>query len=329
MGAGTSSMSQVVTPNQKQIPDQNTQLPEYANKLILSENVKARLTQINKLLELQKKNRANELITNVKGLVKDLKIDDKLVNAVEDRVNKFVELMTARDFKTDQDTDNTALHNYMMPFTDDQLKLFKIEIMTEAKTSIVNDQDLQDNLGKFVDDIIRMNTDVRFLEYKYISLNVFMVALIRSIYDAFFQFMEDVKAYDEYRTKVQSASANKLVAKLIEIMNASKLEIDPDKFGDINSNLDELLQQITAWEDVLGQKEDDMQKKFYSVLDAAINHVEKQSPIKLQAAGFSLDSPQNTFSTRGGMKSKRKQHRGGYVRDGSRFPDEFFQRTDS
>jgi hypothetical protein len=197
------------------------------------------------------------------------------------------------------------------------LNELKKEIMDEAKTSIVNDPVLQNNIGKFVDDIIRMNTDVRFLEYKYISLNVFMVALIRNIYDAFFQFMEDVKAYNEYRTKVQSASANKLVEKLINIMNNSKLEIDPAKFGDINSNLDALNNQINAWEQVLKEKEDDMQKNFRSVLAAAIDQVERQQ-----------QSPQSPNIT-GGSKNKKKSHRGGYVRDGSRFPDEFFQRTDS
>jgi len=317
MGAGTSSMSQVVTPNQKQIPDQNTQLPEHANKLILSDNVKARLVQINTLLEYQKANRANELINNVKGLVGDLQIDPKIVPAVEERVNEFVKLMTTRGFTDKGTPDNTTLHNYMKPFTDDKLNELKKEIMDEAKTSIVNDPVLQNNIGKFVDDIIRMNTDVRFLEYKYISLNVFMVALIRNIYDAFFQFMEDVKAYNEYRTKVQSASANKLVEKLINIMNNSKLEIDPAKFGDINSNLDALNNQINAWEQVLKEKEDDMQKNFRSVLAAAIDQVERQQ-----------QSPQSPNIT-GGSKNKKKSHRGGYVRDGSRFPDEFFQRTDS
>jgi hypothetical protein len=311
MGVGTSSLTQGVPAI---LPGQ---LPEHANKLILSDNVKARLVQINTLLEYQKANRANELINNVKGLVGDLQIDPKIVPAVEERVNEFVKLMTTRGFTDKGTPDNTALHNYMKPFTDDKLNELKKEIMDEAKTSIVNDPVLQNNIGKFVDDIIRMNTDVRFLEYKYISLNVFMVALIRNIYDAFFQFMEDVKAYNEYRTKVQSASANKLVEKLINIMNNSKLEIDPAKFGDINSNLDALNNQINAWEQVLKEKEDDMQKNFRSVLAAAIDQVERQQ------------QPPQSLNITGGSKNKKKSHRGGYVRDGSRFPDEFFQRTDS
>ena len=221
---------------------------------------------MNDLLDKKDKNRVNDLLVDAKAYAQQLNIPKEMIPQIEKKVSEFQTLLKNDGAGITKDATNEQLLKYFSLYQDPNVLKLKTELLTAAN-GVVSDEQLKAGLGTFVDNLVTLNTNNRFLEYKYVSLNIFMMAVLNRLYVAIFQFMDDVKKYNELRAKSQSASANELVKKLYEIMEVAKIDIDPNTMTDVNVSLKALLDNVDKWKQDLDKIDDAQRKKFVDILN--------------------------------------------------------------
>ena len=221
---------------------------------------------MNDLLEKKDRNRINDLLLDAKAYAQQLNIPKEMIPQIEQKVSQFQTLLKNDGAGITKDATNAQLFQYFSLYEDPQVKTLKSQLLTAAD-GVVRDEKLKAGLGTFMDNLVTLNTNNRFLEYKYVSLNIFMMAVLNRLYVAIFQFMDDVKKYNELRAKSQSESANELVKKLYEIMEVAKFDIDPNTMTDVNASLKSLLDNVDKWKQDLDKIDDAQRKKFVDILN--------------------------------------------------------------
>lgn len=273
MGNSTSQFSATPVYGNTIYPQQtiptSKQEDEINSKLMVSKGVVSKLREINNVLGHQKNNNISAMINDVKSYAQKLQIPAEMIPQIESRVKKFQDVLTKHGYPdVKKGIASNDLYNYMSLYNDPQVRILKDQLMTEAN-EVVKDTALKGELDKFVDKLVLLNQNNRFLEYKYITLNLFMIAFVKRIYEAFFMFMEDVKKFNTLRTEAQSASANALVKKLVDVMNKANIgTMDIQTTNDINKGLEQLLQTIDQWKDKLDKLDESHRQKFVQMVDA-------------------------------------------------------------
>lgn len=268
------------------------------NKLVVSDKVLEKLKQMNALLGQHKSNQTDLLLQDARAYAQRLNIKPEMIDQINGRVQKFKDILNKHGSSTVPES-NEKLYEYFSLYNDkttNSVTKLKEELLQEAN-NVIPSEAMRTELGAFVDKLVLLNQNNRFLEYKYISLNIFLIAILGRIFDAFFQFMEDVKNYNRLRTEAQTTSANLLVQKLLKIMEKAQIgKIDVKATDDINQSLEVLLKTIDDWKQQLDRLDDENRQKMMALFDE-FTHISgnlRTDPMMAPGRGANV-SPQTRY----------------------------------
>lgn len=297
MGASTSTPALPQSPSRplSQLPasaGQGQGQEPITNKLVVSDKVLEKLKQMNALLGQHKSNQTDLLLQDARAYAQRLNIKPEMIDQINGRVQKFKEILNKHGSSSVPES-NEELYNYFSLYKDTQVTTLKEQLLQEAN-NVIPSEAMRTELGAFVDKLVLLNQNNRFLEYKYISLNIFLIAILGRIFDAFFQFMEDVKNYNRLRTEAQTTSANLLVQKLLKIMEKAQIgKIEVRATDDINQSLEVLLKTIDDWKQQLDRLDDENRQKMMALFDE-FTHISgnlRSDPMMAPGRGANVSPP--------------------------------------
>ena len=311
-------------------------------KLIITPKVVQKIHEIGDILKMQKENKLNKLYSTVDidNMAKQLGLDQPAIADIKKRITVLQEILRKNQYNENADNNNPAdmKDRYLAMFTDPELKKKKDELYEVAKdvitdTTILGSRESEGHLVNLMENIVKLNTNNRFLEYKYVMLNIATIAIIKKLYESIQIFMADVANFNNARSLVQSKAANDLVKKLVDIMSTADLNIDAKEFEVLNGSLENMTGTIDVWKKKFDDSQDAMQKQIAVALGKiAIMDNEVIGQDNRYGSTVSVSNPSDNFGAGQQRTSPFNQNsrpsqfdqQGGFVRSGSHFPDEFY-----
>lgn len=172
------------------------------------------------------------------------------------------------------------------------------KLKSEIKASAGQNSELQNVLTPLTDNILKLHVKSRYLEYKYISANVFILVFIKNVMDLLNKFVIRIQEKSEGDT----ANLSELIEKL-KLLVGDQPNIQPDN---INGLLDKLIEQIETQKASTDELRTDFANKVMEML----------TNLKGQPGPGTGGAKQQKKRIRGGSNKGRKQN-GGFIRDGS------------
>jgi hypothetical protein len=211
----------------------------------------------------------------------------------------------------DNSGDNRKINDILN--NDDSLKKYLNEMKTHKTDEIFKDimnNDtvkgngvLQTNIKSILDNINNMNIKHKFFEYKYIQINLFLMIFIQHTMSTMQDFIEKVTQYSLLRDAKKRDSVDSLVTILLQMLNDSRVQLDPENFNVINNMMKTINNDIST-----NQK--NLNSKINEIKESSFNDIVK----------FLYN---NAF-TEQNIASKLPEMRGGFVKDHSVIPQEFY-----
>lgn len=211
----------------------------------------------------------------------------------------------------DNSGDNRKINDILN--NDDSLKKYLNEMKTHKTDEIFKDimnNDtvkgnglLQTNIKNILDNINNMNIKHKFFEYKYIQINLFLIIFIQHTMSTMQDFIEKVTQYSLLRDAKKRDSVDSLVNVLLQMLNDSRVQLDPENFNIINNMMKTINTDIST-----NQK--NLNSKINQIKESSFNDIVK----------FLYN---NAF-TEQNIVSKLPEMTGGFIKDHSVIPQEFY-----
>lgn len=164
------------------------------------------------------------------------------------------------------------------------------------------------NVQTIVGTIVSLKAKYAFFEYKYIQLNIFLLAMIRNMYSILQDVMTNIVQVVIEREKKRSIEMEKIFELMKQMMMNADMQITPNDFDIISGMIGKLKEEAQAGFDQTNKTAAETYKKLndtISVLGTAA------------VPGASSTIP-------AGGSSKKTKQKGGFVRGSSSFPQSFF-----
>lgn len=346
-------------------PKATTQHKGMEDSLKVSPELLTQLKEISTLLEQHNDNKLRPIFDGAafKSIAQKLNIPSDQQAQLRDRINALYTEMNRNSYDGTSAIKSSDLKDkYLSLFTPTEFKQ-KLADIRNAGNGVVTGK-ANEQLENLVYGISNLTVSKRFYEYKYIMLNIVMLSVLDKLFSALFQFIKDIKDYNAVRTTLQTKSANELVDVLLEILNkASPHNINPkdiEGYDNLNAKLQALLSTVDEWSEVLKKRDDTMQEQIFNILsdfrkvdqtlvdeDMSMLGANRTgdrnssprmgSPVQSRGyysmrnsrpnMGSVVEEENSRGSSLGSVRSPRRSFslEGGFVRDGSRFPDEFYK----
>jgi hypothetical protein len=216
----------------------------------------------------------------------------------------------------DSSEDNRKISDILN--NDDSLKKYLDEMKTHKTDEIFkdiinndtvkNNGALQTNIKNILNNINNMNVKHKFFEYKYIQINLFLIIFIQHTMSTMQDFIEKVTQYSLLRDAKKRDSIDELVKILLQLLNDSRVQLDPENFNVINNMVKTINSDINS-----NQKK--LNDKINTIKDASFNEIVKF----LYNNAFTEQNIVNQFNP-----DETPIMKGGFIKGNSVIPQEFY-----
>lgn len=187
----------------------------------------------------------------------------------------------------------------------------------------IGNESFKEPLNKIFGNIFTLKMRYKYFEYKYIEMNIFILLFVQKVYELMDSFTNNILEYNKTRDESREKMITDFLNLMVNIMSASDLQLDANGFNQINKMMENIKTDLS-------NKEKDLNEKLGKVTEGVTNNLSmliqnlttsdiktlsETDKIKLKSL---LDQP----STSQGSSSNR--FFGGFVREGSSLPKEFY-----
>lgn len=255
------------------------------------------------------------------GVISNFK-DNNYTNILNDLSNELTYI--------NDDVKNAFINQANVMLSQDSATKNEVEIKTELSNSedwkqITNSltnipslhKDVKPVITELADKIVTMHARNKYLQYRYMSSNVFILRFIHHIIELLKEFVINIEVKSE-----QTGDVN------IELINQIMQLINKNPQGDvtdINDMLQKLIEQLQQWKNGIQESKHEFADKIMSMLNeiGKPGHETEQVQGQRQQGQQGQRQPGQGGATK--KNTRKPRQKGGFVRDGSRFPPEFYE----
>jgi hypothetical protein len=277
----------------------------------LSKDVATKIIQLNDIIKTYNTNDSEVLLTKVKEYHKTLTPQQsQALLPIENKIQEFHKYILDNLDNSMNYNDKLATKTKLLGNSN---QLFNV-LSNNIKTKINKDKDdllkgtflaKDDTINKGLDSVFTNISTIRakykYFEHEYININLFLIIFIQHTHNVINDFIKDVIVISSKRDQYRQQKMNELISLLVNILNASELDIKPSDFDMINGMMKNL--EETA-------------RREGEELSAQLG----KSVINAQTQ---LNNPPSSLGNFSGGKGSKKQT-GGFIRDHSTFPQAFY-----
>lgn len=202
----------------------------------------------------------------------------------------------------------------------------------------VKNKEIAKSAADVIENIKNTKIKYKFFEYKYIELNIFMILYTEFMYNTMDKFIKNVLFFNEQRDKVRQDIIEQFMNTLRNMIKSTQLNIEPSEIKSLNDLSTRFIEEVNRKDNEFKEQLSDIVKvssdnisSFVSSLSSshrsALTESLSQVPTKYNSS-ISNAETDNVFPdyletglpVRGGKKQK-----GGFIRDGSRLPQAFYE----
>ena len=318
------SPSKVQTANAKLVK----QALEKGDQLFLEKDVRDKISEVSDIFSAFSKDDHNKLLRYVDSINQSLKMSGNETFELSEPIKKSLmefhnAILTGLDTATMSDEGKDAKYVEIMSNKSNNMEsIFKIlgdhygKDLEEKKNFIMRSQgiadskEMQGNIETIMNSVKGLKVKYKFFEYKYIELNIFLILFIQQVYKSMDAFVNNIVAFNKQRDFTREQLIKDTLKIMLDVLTAADLQINPNDFDHITGMMDKLKIHMD-------KKNNELDTKMRDLVDVTSNNL----------SGF-LDAMSDT--TKKQMYEQLKEDpriesmRGGFVRDGSMFPQAFY-----
>lgn len=337
--------------------------PEYSVEADLSKNVAARINQLSDIIKVYNSNDSDELIKLVDKYHDNLRQNGHpgldLVN-IKKNIKEFHEFILKsldsvppeqREAKKKELLQRNGLYNVLTEALKKKVDIDKAKLL--ENTVIQKDPQIKAGIDKIFNNISDIRAKYKYFEHEYINMNLFLVVFIQHANSTMTKFIEDVIRISAERDTHRKEMMQSLIDLLVNIMTKSELDIKPGEFDMINKLMSGIEKQTKFVSERLEKNFTEAQLKAHSELlnppgttsnasffrnsdrtRSVFENAERTRPLlgtsgQTRASFGTSEKPMSPFGNAEQMRSPFVAMRGGFVRDGSIFPQSFYDLSSS
>lgn len=192
----------------------------------------------------------------------------------------------------------------------------KEKIMTTQ--GIVDNAEMKNNINTIMNNVKTLKIKSKYFEYKYIELNIFLILFVQQTYMAMDSFVKNIMDFNAQRDLIRESMIKDTMKVMMSIMASADLQINPQDFNYITDMIAQLRKHMENKNVELQQK---LQKTETVAHQQVIDVVNKFAT----ASQTPPNQPVENFA----YYNKPPGQQGGYIRDGSMFPQAFYDLVSS
>jgi hypothetical protein len=272
-------------------------------KVVIDKNLVSSLTRLSDLMKEFNRNDVPHMLEDVqsKGIKVPNNIVDKLKNSHELILNSIDNAYTAEE-KGKKIESNTAVSEYIQKHVDkdldEQIKAYM------DNPFIKEDPMVQRGVVDVANSIKSIRGKYKFFEYKYLQMNIFLIAFVNHVNDTLIKFVNETGAFYEAREKYHLMLIRNLVKTFQE-----QLDIEAkDAYGRTDAaNIGDSLKELTSSviESITKQKEFTENQKQQSLQDILKFLMERETEFATEMVGIvdKYKSEKKSVATRSSYSS--------------------------
>lgn len=188
---------------------------------------------------------------------------------------------------------------------------------------------MQQNVETIMNAVKALKVKYKFFEYKYIELNIFLILFVQHFYKTLDSFITNVLAFNSVRDTNRERIIQDTLTMMIGILNAADLQIDPKDFAHITESMEKLRAHMDKknkdmeanMRDLVAITTDNLSGFVNALTDATKVDLMKQ----LQQSPRPLGTTSAPLTGIPGMPMPGgSRQKGGFPRDGTLFPQAFY-----
>jgi hypothetical protein len=320
MGQGPS----IVSNGKPLTPEEINKNKDFNVQQVLSKDIIQKITTFNQIIQSYNKNDSTDLVTMVKDYQAKLPQDKKInILPLEKKITEFhnyilgnidklnpslsIEQRNAKRKETLKDS--KQLLATLNSGVKQEIEAHKEKIL--ENTFLKNDADVKKGLDAIFGNISNIRAKYKYFEHEYINMNLFLIVFLQHTHNTMNDFINEVMKIVAERDIYRQKAMGELIALLVKILTASELDIKPEDFTMINKLMTDM------------EKQTEEERKSFQAKFAA---VEAAASTKLDNGMFATPPRTHPNASR---VFNRSMSIGGYIRDGSRFPQSFYDLSNS
>lgn len=310
MGSSKSKLNQ--EPRVAQIPEPETTLSEMKTDVLLHELKKAMM-----LLTSYRNNNMSELLQTIQRdpkLMQELKDDAgidfgdangpvKIVGHFDKKMQYWLTKKNPVELNANVISNPTKLYKLIEDAEKERLAQKLTEIVRTGIFGSFDEQELRSNeqyktVKEMMEQIARRNAHEDYYKYEYYISLMWISSYLMKVKTAVTEFTENTIKTVEEKERQRNAYVGDLLKNLLSVMMGTHQDIDVELYESFRKHFDEFREKTTKLSVKSAEELSDIRQTMNERLKA-------QMPMPGQ--------------------SRRQDQQGGFVRDGSRFPEAFFE----
>lgn len=197
------------------------------------------------------------------------------------------------------------------------------ELMKQVNS--IGNENFKEPLDKIFGNIFTLKMRYKYFEYKYIEMNIFILLFVQKVYELMDSFTNNVLEYNKNRDESREKMMTDFLNLMVNIMSASDLQLDANGFNQINKMMENIKSDLS-------NKEKDLNDKLGKITEGVTNNLSlliqnlTTGDIKTltETDKTKLKSLLDQSTTSQGQGSTSNRFFGGFVREGSSLPKDFY-----
>lgn len=315
-------------------PSQPEQLDKSTFPGIVENDIVSRLQQLTSTIEEYKLNNTQKMIKSITNYDESdfaKKNPQIKINLSKDLINKVVSfhsniLNNQEDLQDMKKLKDEIEKHY-------RSELGQIQKRLESDPDYKNNQLLKTNLNSVVENIIQIRTNNSYFRYKYMQTTIFNLYFIQLVFNILDKYTSDVTDYIVKHSKYREGLMKKFMQEVVDMMKSpDNLEFSEADTAALNTQMNRITQQFKDKEHEVVEK---MRTMKDGVSEQVVNTLNSTGPKSIlrtsslpantnfipRTTSFNSQSSNNRRATYGG---KTRKQRGGFIRDLSELPKNFF-----
>lgn len=326
------------------------------NQIFLEKDVKEKVSELSKVFEDFNNNDYKGLLAHIERINERLRQKNQPEFELSEKVKKsLVNFHSAilsgidTDMMGDKEK-NAAFKNIMSApgknYQENLENVFKIlgnfygsdlenkKNMLLKAQGIVDNPALQDNLSIILNVTKALKVKYKFFEYKYIELNIFLILLVQHFFQTFDSFATNILAFNKMRDETRQKLVQDTLNMMVSILKAADLDIDTADIANIKESMEKLRVHMdkknqemeTRMRDLVAISTDNLSGFVSALTDATRVDLLKQLQAPGSAPGLTRQQslPASALSGIPGVLGGGSRQKGGFPRDGTLFPQAFY-----
>lgn len=185
---------------------------------------------------------------------------------------------------------------------------------------IVNNDEMKKNISSIMNTVKTLKIKSKYFEYKYIELNIFLILFVQQTYIAMDSFVKNIMDFNSQRDMIRESMIKDTMKVMTNILTSADLQINPQDFNYITDMIAQLRKHMENKNLELQQKLQKTETVAHQQVMDVVNQFTSASQIPTQKP----NEPFNYYN-----KPTTLGQQGGYIRDGSMFPQAFYDLVSS